>query len=106
MKRQNKAEKIKSKPVRMTRAERKRLKLAERAREKLSLCIQIIEFHKAYLSIEFEYEEAQLAYLRERLEILQRQAEAELEAIRSGEAIIDEEPFEEMNETTKDVIEF
>ena len=47
--------KVKVRPKRLTRAERKRIKRSQKADAQLALCRQAIEFHKAYLAIEMEY---------------------------------------------------
>ena len=62
---------VKVRPRRMTRAERKRIKRAQKAREELLLCQQAIAFHKAYLEIEYGIEEAKLTQIQARLAALQ-----------------------------------
>lgn len=62
---------VKVRPRRMTRAERKRIKRAQKAGEKLLLCQQAIAFHKAYLAIETEHEEIKCEELQARLAALQ-----------------------------------
>ena len=62
---------VKVRPRRMTRAERKRIKRAQKAREELLLCQQAIAFHKAYLAIEMEHEEIKYEELQARLDALQ-----------------------------------
>lgn len=63
--------KVKVRPKRMTRAERKRIKRAQKAREELLLCQQVAAFHKAYLEIELAHEEIKYDELQARLAALQ-----------------------------------
>ena len=63
--------KIKVKPKRVTRAERKKAKFVQRANEELQLCALVGEFHKAYLEIEFGCEQERFDKLNARLATLQ-----------------------------------
>ena len=71
MKRKEKTAEIKVKPKRLTRAERKRAKLAERTRKELALCRQNGEFHRACLQIDLDVEKANLEYVKAQLEALE-----------------------------------
>ena len=75
MKRKEKTAEIKVKPKRLTRAERKRAKLAERARKELDLCRQNGEFHRACLQIDLDVEKANLEYVRAQMEALEYEVE-------------------------------
>lgn len=75
MKRKEKTAEIKVKPKRLTRAERKRAKLAERTRKELDLCRQNGEFHRAYLQIDLDVEKANLEYVRAQMEALEYEVE-------------------------------
>lgn len=75
MKRKEKTAEIKVKPKRLTRAERKRAKLAERTRKELDLCRQNGEFHRAYLQIDLDVEKANLEYVRAQMEALEYEEE-------------------------------
>ena len=63
MKRQTKTQKIKIKPRRLTRAERKQLKYARRANAELKLCQQALAFHKEYLAFQVANEAANIEEL-------------------------------------------
>ena len=67
--------KIKVKPARQTRKERKNARFAAKAKEQLILYRQAAEFHKAYLEIELGAEEAYLNALQACLAALQPTAE-------------------------------
>ena len=95
MKNSEKKVKIKVKPKRITRAERKEAKLAQKSREALQLCAAAGEFHKAYLDIELGCEEEKFEELKARL--------AELEAEREKAAIIQKQ---RRKVPRKEVIEF
>lgn len=82
--------KVKVRPKRLTRAERKRIKRSQRAAAELALCRQAIEFHKAYLAIEMEYEQANYDELQARL--------AQLQNINVEELVETEEMFDEIKE--------
>lgn len=82
--------KVKVRPKRLTRAERKRIKRSQRAAAELALCRQAIEFHKAYLAIEMEYEQANYDELQARL--------AQLQNINVEELVETEETFDEIKE--------
>ncbi|MBQ4274840.1 MAG: hypothetical protein IJB94_07760 [Clostridia bacterium] len=82
--------KVKVRPRRLTRAERKRIKRSQRAAAELALCRQAIEFHKAYLAIEMEYEQANYDELQARL--------AQLQNINVEELVETEETFDEIKE--------
>ena len=81
---------VKVRPKRLTRAERKRIKRSQRAAAELALCRQAIEFHKAYLAIEMEYEQANYDELQARL--------AQLQNINVEELVETEETFDEIKE--------
>ena len=82
--------KVKVRPKRLTRAECKRIKRSQRAAAELALCRQAIEFHKAYLDIEMEYEQANYDELQARL--------AQLQNINVEELVETEETFDEIKE--------
>lgn len=82
--------KVKVRPKRLTRAERKRIKRSQKADAQLALCRQAIEFHKAYLAIEMEYEQANYDELQARL--------AQLQNINVEELVETEETFDEIKE--------
>ena len=82
--------KVKVRPKRLTRAERKRIKRSQRAAAELALCRQAIEFHKAYLAIEMEYEQANYDELQARL--------AQLQNINVEELVETVETFDEIKE--------
>ena len=82
--------KVKVRPKRLTRAERKRIKRSQRAAAELALCRQAIAFHKAYLAIEMEYEQANYDELQARL--------AQLQNINVEELVETEETFDEIKE--------
>ncbi|MBE6699302.1 MAG: hypothetical protein E7584_03560 [Ruminococcaceae bacterium] len=75
MKNSEKKVKIKVKPKRITRAERKEAKLAQKSREALQLCAAAGEFHNAYLAIQLRCEEAKFEELKARLAALQLEGE-------------------------------
>lgn len=98
---------VKVRPRRMTRAERKRIKRAQKAREELLLCQQAIAFHKAYLAIEMEHEEIKYEELQARLAALQAvvattEITETVEAVEApaAEAVAEEETVEETVEET------
>ena len=62
---------VRVKAKRMTGAERKRIKRAQKAKQELLLCQQVAAFHKAYLEIELANEEIKYDELQERLAALQ-----------------------------------
>ena len=78
--------KVKVKPNRMTRAQRKKIKRAQKAAQELMICRQMIEFHKAYLEIEMEHEEIKYEELQARLAALQAVADT-VETVETVEAI-------------------
>lgn len=85
--------KVKVRPKRLTRAERKRIKRSQKADAQLALCRQAIEFHKAYLAIEMEYEQANYDELKARLDELKAiPAEQTIETVETVEAV---EPVED-----------
>ena len=75
MKKSEKKTEIKVKPRRLTRAERKQAKEAQKAYRALQLCTQAAEFHKTYLTTQLECEGATLDALNARLAELQQESE-------------------------------
>ncbi len=71
MKNSEKKVKIKVRPKRLTRRQKRDAKLAAKAREQLILCQQAAAFHKAYLEIEYGIEEAKFEAIQARLAELQ-----------------------------------
>ena len=67
MKKREKKTKIKGKPQRLTRAERKKAKFIQKATEELQLCVLVGEFHKEYLEIDLGREERKLEKVEARL---------------------------------------
>ena len=87
--------KAKVRPKRLTRAERKRIKRSQKADAQLALCRQAIEFHKAYLAIEMEYEQANYDELKARLDELKAiPAEQTIETVETVETVEIVEPAE------------
>ena len=75
MKKSEKKTKIKVKPRRITRAERKKIKQAQKAREELQLCTQAAEFHKAYLAVQLGCEQERFDEIQARLAALNPEVE-------------------------------
>ena len=75
MKSNEKTVKVKVKPQRLSRAERKSAKLAEKAAAQLELCRQAGEFHLAYLNVELGIEQAYFDEIQARLAELRAEAE-------------------------------
>ncbi len=71
MKNSVKTKQIKVKSKRLTRADKKNAKLAEKAAEQLELCCEAGEFHKAYLAVELGIEQAKYEMIQARLAELQ-----------------------------------
>ena len=102
---------VKVRPRRMTRAERKRIKRAQKAREELQLCQQAIAFHKAYLAIEMEHEEIKYDELQavvattEIVETVEAVEAPTAEAVAVEETVVEEtvEETAEVNEEAEPV---
>lgn len=75
MKRNTETVEIQVKPKRLSRAERRSAKLAEKVAAELELCRQNVEFHKAYLTVEYDVEEAYHDALQKRIADLQSGAD-------------------------------
>ena len=75
MKKSDKKVKIKVKPKRITRAERKKVKQAQTARQELQLCAQAAEFHKAYLAVKLGCEKETFDEIQARLAALNPEVE-------------------------------
>ncbi len=101
---------VKVRPRRMTRAERKRIKRAQQAREELLLCQQAAAFHKAYLEIELANEEIKYDELQARLAALQAvvatvetvETVKEVEAPAAEETVVEQTVTEETVETKEE----
>ena len=95
--------KVKVRPKRLTRAERKRIKRSQKAAAQLALCRQAIEFHKAYLAIEMEYEQANYDELKARLDELQ--AFPVKETVETVETVESVEPVDSFEALEKSIAE-
>ncbi len=67
----SKSVKVKVRPGRLRRRQRREAKRLAKANEQMILCRQAGEFHKAYLEIEYGIEEAKLTQIQARLAALQ-----------------------------------
>ena len=67
--------KVKVRPKRMTRKEKRAAKYAAKLNEQLILCQQAAAFHKAYLEIEYGVEEAMFNAIQARLAALRPEVE-------------------------------
>ncbi len=85
--------KVKVRPRRMTKAERKRIKRAQKAVQELLLCKQVVAFHKAYLEIELEHEEIKYDELQARLAAL-RAVAATVETVETVKTVEAPKPVE------------
>jgi len=84
MKKNNKSVEVTVKPRRLTRAERRYEKNMQKASEQLENYYQAAEFHKKYLEIELEIEEAKLQELQERIDALKT---PEIETVETVETV-------------------
>ena len=93
---------VKVRPRRMKKVERKRIKRAQQAREELLLCQQAAAFHKAYLEIELANEEIRYDELQARLSALQAVVATveTVETVKEVEAPATEETEETVVEQT------
>ena len=100
MKKNKKNIEVEVKPKRLTRAERRQAKNAQKAAEQLALCRQAGEFHKAYLEIELGVEQARFDEIQARLAALQT---PEVETV---ETVTEEEYETFANDAIEEIDEF